>query len=88
MLHILLLLSISGAFLKSLDDERSGGGQNCNEALSVLDHHLNLNFDSSPVSGGFLDVFTDLLWWHTEGTALGGEGGSTGDFTTDNLHVH
>lgn len=87
-LHVLLLLSVSGTFLEGLDDERSGGGQNCNEALSVLDHHFNLNFDSSPVSGGLLDVFTDLLGRHTEGTALGSEGSGTGDFTSNHFHVN
>ena len=86
-LDVLLLLSVSGAFLKSLDDERSSGGQHCNEALSVLNHHFNLNFDSSPVSGGLLDVFTDLLGGHTEGTALGGESGSTGDFSSYHFEV-
>ena len=87
-LHVLLLLSVSGTFLESLDDERSSGGQNCNEALSVLDHHFNLNFDSSPVSGGLLDVFTDLLGRHTEGTTLGSEGSGTGDFTSNHFHVN
>lgn len=86
-LDVLLLLSVSGSFLESLDDEGSGSGHNCNEALSVLDHHFNLNFDSSPVSGGLLDVFTDFLRGHTEGTALGGEGGGTGDFTSYHFKV-
>ena len=87
-LHVLLLLSVAGTFLEGLDDEGSGGGQHSDEALSVLDHHFDLNLNSAPFGGSFLDIFTDLLGGHTEGTALGGKGGSGGDFTTDDLHVH
>ena len=86
-LYILLLLSIARAFLQGLDHERSSGGEDSNEALTVLDHQLNLDLDSSPVGGGLLDVFTDLLGGHTERTALGGESGGTGDFATNDLHV-
>ena len=88
MLHVLLLLSVSGTFLQGLDKEGSSGGQDGDKALSVLDHHFNLDFDSSPVSSSLLDIFTDFLWWHTEGTALGGEGGSTGDFTSNDFEVN
>lgn len=88
MLDVLLLLSVSGTFLQGLNQERSSGGQDSDKALSVLDHHFNLDFDSSPVSSCLLDIFTDFLGWHTEGTALGGEGGSTGDFTSDNFEVN
>jgi hypothetical protein len=87
-LHVLLLLSVTGTFLEGLDDEGCGGGQHSDEALSVLDHHFDLNLNSAPFGGSLLDIFTDLLGGHTEGTALGGEGGSGGDFTTDDLHVH
>ncbi len=88
MLDVLYLLSVSGTFLKSLNDEGGSGGQDGDEALSVLDHHLDLNFDSSPVSGGLLNIFTDLLGWHTEGTALGSEGGSTGHFPSNDFEVN
>ena len=87
-LDILLLLSVSGSLLKGLDDKGSSSGQHGDEALSVLDHHLNLNFDSSPVGSGFLDIFTDLLGGHTEGTALGGKGSSTGNFTSNDFEVN
>jgi hypothetical protein len=87
-LHVLLLLSVTRTLLECLDDEGGGGGQNSDEALSVLDHHFDLNLNSAPLSGSLLDVFTDLLGGHTEGTALGGESGSGGNFTTDDLHVH
>lgn len=87
-LHVLLLLSVAGTLLECLDDKGSGGGQHTDEALSVLDHHFDLNLNSAPFGGSLLDIFTDLLGGHTEGTALGGEGSSGGDFTTDDLHVH
>ena len=87
-LHVLLLLSVSGAFLKSLDEEGSSGGEDSDKALSVLDHHFNLDFDSSPVSSGLLNIFTDFLGGHTERTALGGKGGSTGHFTSNDFEVH
>ena len=87
MLHVLLLLSVAGTLLECLDDKGRGSGEHCDEALSVLDHHFDLDLDSSPVSSGLLNIFTDLLGGHTEGTALGGEGGGTGNFTTDNFHV-
>ena len=88
MLHVLLLLSVSWTFLESLDEKWSGSWQDGDKALSVLDHHFNLDFDSSPVSSCLLDIFTDFLGWHTEGTALGGEGGSTGDFTSNDFEVN
>ena len=53
-----------------------------------MDHHFNLNFDSSPIGGGLLDVFTYFLGWHTEGTALGSEGGGTGNFTSNDFEVN
>ena len=87
-LHVLLLLSVAGAFLKCLNNEGSGSGHHGDEALSVLDHHFDLDLDSAPVSSGLLDIFTDFLGGHTEGTALGGEGGSTGHFTSDNFEVN
>ena len=87
-LHVLYLLSVAGSLLECLDDEGSGGGENADEALSVLDHHFDLDLNSTPVSGGLLDVFTDLLRGHTEGTALGGKGGSAGHFTSDHFEVN
>lgn len=86
-LDVLLLLPVSGTFLEGLNDERSSSGQDCNEALSVLDHHFDLNLDSSPVHGGLLDVFSDLLGRHTKRTALGSQSGGTGDFTTYHFQV-
>ena len=87
-LHVLLLLSIARTFLEGLDDQGRGGGEDGDEALSVLDHHFDLDLNSAPVSSSLLDVFTDLLGRHTEGTALGSEGSSTGDLTSDHFHVH
>ncbi len=87
-LHVLLLLSIARTFLEGLDDQGRGGGEHGDEALSVLDHHFDLDLNSAPVSSGLLDVFTDLLGRHTEGTALGSEGSGTGDLTSDHFHVH
>lgn len=87
-LHVLLLLSVTGTFLQGLNKERSSGGQDSDKALSVLDHHFNLDFDSSPVSSSLLDIFTYFLWWHTERTALGGESGSTGDFSSYDFEVN
>ena len=88
MLHVLLLLSVAGALLQSLDDEGSGSGEHGDEALSVLDHHFDLDLNSAPIGGGLLNIFTDLLGRHTEGTALGSEGGSTGNFTSDHFEVN
>jgi len=87
-LHVLLLLSVTRTLLECLDDKGRGSREDSDEALSVLDHHFDLNLNSTPVSSGLLNIFTDLLGGHTEGTALGGKGGSGGDFTTDDLHVH
>ena len=88
MLHVLLLLSVTRTLLECLDDKGRGSREDSDEALSVLDHHFDLNLNSSPFSSCLLDVFTDLLGRHTEGTALGGESSSGGDFSTDDLHVH
>ena len=87
-LHVLLLLSIARTFLKSLDNKGSGGGEHGDEALSVLDHHFDLDLNSAPVSSGLLNIFTDFLGWHTKGTALGGKSGSTCYFTSDHFEVN
>ena len=87
MLHVLLLLSVTGTFLESLDDKGSSGREDSDEALSVLDHHFDLDLNSSPVGSSLLNIFTDFLWWHTEGTALGGESGSASNFTSDYFKV-
>ena len=87
MLHVLLLLSVTRTLLECLDDKGRGSREDSDEALSVLDHHFDLNLNSTPVSSGLLNIFTDLLGGHTERTALGGKSGSGGDFTTDDLHV-
>ena len=86
-LHVLLLLSVTRTLLECLDDKGRGSREDSDEALSVLDHHFDLNLNSAPVSSGLLNIFTDLLGGHTERTALGGKSGSGGDFTTDDLHV-
>ena len=87
-LHVLLLLSVARTLFQGLDDEGGSSGKNGDEALSVLDHHFDLNLNSAPVSSSLLDIFTDLLGRHTEGTALGGEGGSTCNFTSDYFEVN
>ena len=87
-LHVLLLLSVTRALLECFNDKRSSSREDSDEALSVLDHHFDLNLNSTPVSGCFLNIFTDLLGGHTKRTTLGSKGSSGGNFTTDDLHVH
>ena len=67
---VLNLLSVTWWLLKGLQEEGSSGWEHCDEALSVLDHDLNVNLDSFPGLSSLLDVFTDLLWWQTKRTAL------------------
>ena len=86
--HVLDLLAVSATLLERLDDQRSGGGEDLNSALSVLDHDLDLNLDSLPLGGGLLDVFSDLLGGETDGTALRGQGGGRGHLSSDDFHVH
>lgn len=74
-LDVLGLLSVSEGLLELLNDERSGVGNNFRDGLSVLDGQLSSNSDTLPVQRGLLDVFTDLLGGHTEGTDLGGQDG-------------
>ena len=88
MSHILGLFSISAWLLEGLDDEWGSRWQDLNFALSILDSDFNLDFHSLPLGSGLLDVFTNLLGWHTDWTALWREGSSTSYFTTNNFHVH
>ena len=87
-LDVLGLLPVATALLQGLDDQGRSSGQHADSALSVEHLDLNLDFDSSPGSGGFLDVFANLLGGETNGTALGGKGCGGGDLTTNNFHVH
>ena len=84
---VLGLFSVSGSFLEGFDQHTSGVGQNFDRALSVKDCDLNMDFDSLPLGGGLLDVFSDFLGWHTDRSALGCEGSSTGDFSANHFHV-
>ena len=84
--NVLGLLSVTSGFFESLEDQGTSTVLDADFALLVLDLDLNLYLDALPVLGGFLDVFTDLLRGHTDGRALGCEGSSRSDFTTDNLH--
>lgn len=83
---VLYLLSISWGFLKGLEHEGCGGGEDGNEASSVLNHNFDVNLDSFPCGGGLLDIFTDLLGGETDGAALGGEGSGSSNLSADNLH--
>ena len=84
--NVLGLLSVASRFFKSFEDQGTSSVHDADFALLVLDLDLDLDLDALPVLGGFLDVFTDLLRGHTDGRALGCEGSSRSDFTTDNLH--
>ena len=84
--NVLGLLSVSRRLLEGLEDEGTGGVHDTHFALLVLDLDLNLNLDTLPVLGGLLDIFTNLLGWHTDGGALGGKSGSGSNFSTNNLH--
>ena len=84
---VLGLLAVTWGFLEGLEHERGGSGQDRDEALSVLDHDFNENLDALPLHSSFLDVFTDFLGRETDGTALGGECSSCGDFATDDFHI-
>ena len=87
-LNVLRLLSISGWLLQGLDDQRSGRWKNRNGGLSVGYGNLDLNFNSLPLGGGFLDIFSDLLWWDTEWGALWCKGSGCSNLTTNNFHVN
>ena len=85
---VLGLLAVTWGFLEGLENEGGSGGEDGNEALSVLDHDLNVDLDTLPGKSGLLDVFSDLFGGETDGTALGGEGSSSGDFATDDFHIN
>lgn len=84
---VLDLLSVTWWFLEGLQDQWGSGWEDGNMALSVLHHNFNENLDSFPLESSFLDIFTDLLWWETEWTALGGESSSSRNFTADDLQI-
>lgn len=86
--NVLDLLPVSAELLEGLQDQRSSGWQDSDSALSVLDGNLNLDFDTFPLSGGLLNVFTDFLWRKTDGTALWSKSGSRSDFTSNDFHVN
>ena len=84
---VLGLLSVTWGLLQGLEDEGSGSGADGDGSLTVLNHDLNVDLDTSPVLGGFLDVFSDLLGGKTARSTSGGEGGSGSNLSTYNLHV-
>jgi hypothetical protein len=59
-LDVLLLLSVSGRLLKSLDNERRCGGNDGYGGLTVLDGQLDSDTETLPVTSGLGDIFTDL----------------------------
>ena len=60
--NVLGLLSVTWGLLQGLEDERGSGGLDGDGSLTVLNHNLNVDLDTSPVLGGFLNIFTDFLW--------------------------
>ena len=59
-LDVLLLLPVTRGLLKSLDDERRGGGNDRDGGLTVLDGQLDGDAETLPVTSGLGDIFTDL----------------------------
>merc|ERR1719150_24680 len=87
-LDVLDLLTITWRFLQGLDDQGSGGGNDSDLSLTVLDGQLDGDLQTFPVLGGLGDVVTNLLGGQTEGTDLGSEGGGGGDFTSHGSQAH
>ncbi|EPY41732.1 60S ribosomal protein L12 [Angomonas deanei] len=85
-LDVLHLLAVARRLLEGADDTRGGGGGDNNGGNTVLDAELAGDLETLPVLGGLGDVLTDLLGVQTKRTDLGGEGGSSGNLTTDGTH--
>jgi len=74
-LDVLLLLSVPWWFLERLDDEGGGRWDDGDGGLTILDGESNGHAETFPVTSGFGNVFSDLLWRKTERTNLGSERG-------------
>ncbi|KAI3823253.1 hypothetical protein L1987_04686 [Smallanthus sonchifolius] len=73
-LNVLHLLTITFRLLQRFDDQTSGGRDDGDLRLTILDGELDGDSESLPVLGGFLRyVFSDLLWRETEWTDLRSE---------------
>merc|ERR1711957_1156599 len=83
----LVFLRSTWGLLRGLEDEGGGSGHDGDGGLTVLDHDLDVDLDTSPVLSGFLDVFSDLLGGKTARGTSGSKGGSGSDLSTNNLHV-
>ena len=83
MLDVLHFLAIAWGLLQGLDDESGRRGNNVDGGLTILDGQPDRDLQAFPVLSGLGDVVTDLLGGETEGTDLGSEGGSGGNFTSD-----
>lgn len=83
MLDVLDLLAVTWGLLEGLDNEGGRRGNNVNSGLTILNGQTNGDLKTFPVLGGLGNVVTDLLGGETEGTDLGGQGRSSGYFTSD-----
>ena len=84
---VLLLLSLSTSLFQGFNDEWGGGWKDLHGTLSVDDHDFNLDLDSLPLGSGLLDVFSNLLGWQTNWTALWSKGSCGCNLTTNYFHV-
>jgi hypothetical protein len=80
---VLLLLAVTLGLVKSLDDEGSSRGDDLDGGDTVLDDELNGDTETLVGLGGSGDIIGNLLGRKTEGTDLGGKGGSTSGLTTE-----
>jgi len=87
-LDVLDLLAVTWGLLKGLDDQGSGGGNNVDLGLTVLDGQLDGDLQTFPVLGGLGNVVTNLLGRQTEGTDLGSKGGGGSNFTSHSSQAH
>lgn len=85
-LDVLDLLAVTRGLLQGADEARCNGGCHANGGNTVLHLQLAGDLQTLPVLGGLHDVLTNLLGVETEGTNLGGKGGSSGHLTTDRAH--
>ena len=82
-LDVLDLLTVTGGLLEGLDDAGGDGGHKGDGGDTVLDDELAGDLKTLVFLSSLHDIITDLLGVETEGTNLGGEGGSRGHFSTD-----
>ena len=75
-------------YLESLDNKGSGGGDNLDGGLPVLNGQFDGDLQTFPVLGGLGNVVTNLLGRQTQGTDLGGQGRGGGDLASDGTKAH